>query len=216
VVINYKDQAYPDNVAVYDIERGSSKATKQFPWQTDTSIGKKSWGYIEGEENKSPNELIDMLIDIVSKNGNLLLNIGPKSDGSITKEQTDVLLAMGKWLDVNGEGIFGTRPWIVAEEGPTKAAEGTFAESKQINYTAKDIRFTAKNGVVYAFLLDIPIEKISILALSKMAGHGLVEKVELLGSAETIKWSQNKKALVIEPSKNYPFPDAVCYRITLK
>jgi alpha-L-fucosidase len=216
VVINYKDQAYPENVAVFDIERGSSKATKKFPWQTDTSIGKKSWGYIDGEENKTPNELIDVLIDIVSKNGNMLLNIGPKSDGTITKEQTDVLLAMGKWLDVNGEGIFGTRPWDVAEEGPTKAAEGTFAEFNQVNYTAKDVRFTAKNGVVYAFLLDVPVEKITITALSKMAGHGLIEKVELLGSAETIKWSQKKKALEIKPSNNYPSSDAVCYRITFK
>lgn len=216
VVLNYKDLAYPDCVAVYDIERGSSKATKKFPWQTDTSIGKKSWGYIDGEENKTPNELIDMLIDIVSKNGNMLLNIGPKSDGTITKEQTDVLLAIGTWLDMNGEGIYSTRPWEVAEEGPTHASEGSFAESKPITYTAKDIRFTAKNGAVYAFLLDIPVEKISIMALSKTAKHGSVEKVELLGSTETIKWSQKKNALEIEYSKNYPSSDAVCYRITFK
>ncbi len=116
VVLNYKDNAYPDSAAVYDIERGSSKATKKFPWQTDTSVGKKSWGYIEGEENKTSNELIDLLIDIVSKNGNLLLNIGPKADGTITNEQTNVLLAMGKWLAINGEGIYGTRPWDIVEE----------------------------------------------------------------------------------------------------
>jgi alpha-L-fucosidase len=201
---------------VYDIERGSRKATKKFPWQTDTSIGKKSWGYIDGEENKTPNELIDMLIDIVSKNGNMLLNIGPKSDGTITKEQTDVLLAIGKWLDINGEGIYSTRPWEVAEEGPTHASEGSFAESKPITYTAKDIRFTENKGVVYAFLLDIPVEKISIMSLSKTAKHGSVENVELLGSTETIKWSQKKNALEIGSSKNYPSSDAVCYRITFK
>ncbi|MGA7719690.1 MAG: alpha-L-fucosidase [Ignavibacteriaceae bacterium] len=216
VVINYKDEAYPDNVAVYDIERGSSRATKKFPWQTDTSIGKKSWGYIDGEENKSPGELIDLLIDIVSKNGNLLLNVGPKPDGTITQEQTNVLLSIGKWLDVNGEGIYGTRPWDVAEEGPTIAQDGTFAEFKPVNYTSKDIRFTTKNGFVYAFLLDIPIEKISIISLAKKAGHGVVGKVELLGSKETIKWSQNDNELQIEPSNNYPSAKAICYRISFK
>jgi alpha-L-fucosidase len=216
VVINYKDQAFPDCTAVYDIERGSSKATKKFPWQTDTSVGKKSWGYISDEENKTPNELIDILIDIVSKNGNMLLNIGPKSDGTITKEQTDVLLSIGKWLDINGEGIYGTRPWEIAEEGPTQAEEGSFAEFKPVQYTAKDIRFTARKGVVYAFLLDVPIEKVSISALSKMSGHGVVKNVELLGSSEKPKWSQNDKALEIVPSKNYPSSDAVCYRITFK
>ncbi len=83
VVLNYKNNAYPDNVAVYDIERGSSKATRKYPWQTDTSIGKKSWGWVSDEENKTANEIVDALIDIVSKNGNLLLNIGPKADGTI-------------------------------------------------------------------------------------------------------------------------------------
>lgn len=213
VVINFKDQAYPDCVAVYDIERGSSKAAKQLPWQTDTSIGKKSWGYIDGEDNKTPNELIDMLIDIVSKNGNMLLNIGPKSDGTITKEQTDVLLSVGTWLRINGEGIYGTRPWEVAEEGPTHASEGTFGESKPVHYTAKDIRFTSKNGVVYAFLLDVPQERVSIAALSTMAGRGVVAKVELLGSTESITWAQKNNALEIESSPHYPSSDAVCYRI---
>jgi len=214
VVINYKDDAFPDNVAVYDIERGSSKATKKYPWQTDTSVGKKSWGYIDGEDNKTPNELIDILIDIVSKNGNMLLNIGPKSDGTITLEQESVLLAIGKWLDINGEGIYGTRPWDVAEEGPTKASEGSFAEFKPVVYTAKDIRFTTKNGIVYAFLLDIPVEKILISSFSKTAGHGSIEKVELIGSNESIKWTQKENALEIEPSKSYQSSEAVCYRIT--
>ena len=216
VVINFKDQAFPDNTAVYDIERGSSKATKKYPWQTDTSVGKKSWGYIKDEENKTPNELIDILIDIVSKNGNLLLNIGPKPDGTITPEQTNVLLSIGKWLGINGEGIYGTRPWNVAEEGPTKASEGSFAEFKPVTYTSKDIRFTTKNGVVYAFLLDIPVEKISIASLSKNAGYGLIDKIELIGNAEKIYWSQNDNSLEIETSKNYPSSYAVCYKITFK
>jgi alpha-L-fucosidase len=205
VVINYKDQAYPDCVAVYDIERGSSKATKKFPWQTDTSIGKKSWGYIDGEENKTPNELIDMLIDIVSKNGNMLLNIGPKSDGTITKEQTDVLLSIGTWLDINGEGIYSTRPWEVAEEGPTHASEGSFAESKPVIIQRKTFASHQRTVLCMLFFWMFPVERVSIAALSTTAGHGVVERVELLGSTETITWSQKKNALEIGSSKALSF-----------
>jgi len=215
VVINYKYNSFPDNVAVYDIERGSSRASKKYPWQTDTSIGKKSWGYIDGEENKTPNELIDLLIDIVSKNGNMLLNVGPKADGTITPEQTAVLLAMGKWLNINGEGIYGTRPWDVAEEGVTQAADGAFSDGKPINYTAQDFRFTSKGNDVYVFCLDIPKDKkLIIKSLSLKSTNGKkISGIELLGSAEKIIWSQKQDALVIETSKAMPYEYAIGYKV---
>ena len=218
VVINYKNESYPKEAAVYDIERGSSKATKKQPWQTDTSIGKKSWGYIEGEENKTPNELVDALIDIVSKNGNLLLNIGPKADGTITQEQQDVLLAIGSWLDIHGEGIYGTRPWKVDGEGPTEnpSEEASFNEYKSKGYTSKDIRFTSKGDVVYAFVLDVPKEKIHITSLSGKSGNGTIAGIELLGSDEKVTWSQTSDGLSISPSKSYPSQSAVGYRILFK
>ena len=97
VVVNTK-LGYGNNIQVFDIERGKSDSILKFPWQTDTSIGKKSWGYIDGEENKTPNHIIDDLVDIVAKNGNLLLNIGPRPDGTITQEQQQVLLKIGDWL----------------------------------------------------------------------------------------------------------------------
>ena len=107
VVINTK-QGYPTNVQVWDMERGKSDKMMVFPWQTDTSVGKMSWSYIDGEENKTPEQIVHDLIDIVSKNGNLLLNIGPRADGTITEEQKSILLDIGKWLKVNGEAIYGT------------------------------------------------------------------------------------------------------------
>jgi alpha-L-fucosidase len=215
VVINYKNNAYPDNVAVYDIERGSSRATRKFPWQTDTSIGKKSWGWICDEENKTPNEIIDALIDIVSKNGNLLLNIGPKSDGTIPEEQVNVLLVIGEWLKVNGEGIYGSRPWDVAEEGPTVTAEGSFGDQKKVEYMAGDIRFTTRDGIVYAFLLDVPAtKKITIKSLSlKPDNSNKISSIELLGSAEKIKWIQKAGGLVIDTPKSIPCREAVGFKL---
>ncbi|OFY56577.1 MAG: hypothetical protein A2X22_10745 [Bacteroidetes bacterium GWF2_49_14] len=215
VVINYKNESYPESVAVYDIERGSSKATKKYPWQTDTSIGKRSWGYIDGEENKTPNSLIDDLIDIVSKNGNLLLNIGPKADGTIPQEQIDVLLEMGKWLDINGEGIYGTRPWKIAGEGPTENPDGGFGESKRSDYSAKDFRFTAKGNAVYMFCMDIPTDKKILVKALALTGDPAkpIKSITLMGSQEPVKWKQKADVLEITTPKTMPCGHAIGFRI---
>ena len=218
VVINYKDDAFPEGTAVYDIERGNSKATKKLPWQTDTSVGKKSWGYIEGEDNKNPNELIDELIDVVSKNGNLLLNIGPKADGTITAEQQAVLLGIGQWLKVNGEGIYGTRPWAVSGEGPTPPPDDKvlFNEYNNKGYSAQDLRFTQKGRVVYAFGLDVPKAATTIKSLALNGPNGRVASVTLLGSNEKLRWAQQADGLVVQLAKSYPTQHAVGYKITLR
>jgi alpha-L-fucosidase len=217
VVINYKNTSFPDGTAVYDIERGNSKATRKYPWQTDTSIGKHSWGYADGEENKTPNELIDALIDIVSKNGNMLLNIGPKPDGTITQEQQDVLLAIGKWLDINGEAIYGTRPWKISGEGPTENLDESiqFNEQKFTGYVAKDLRFTVKGNNLFLFVLDVPTETINSTLLSTLSKNGKVKSIELVGSSEKVVWTQKDKTLQIQPSKSYPTGMAVVYKILL-
>jgi alpha-L-fucosidase len=217
VVLNYKNESYPPSVAVYDIERGSSKATKKYPWQTDTSIGKKSWGYITDEENKTPNSLIDDLIDIVSKNGNLLLNIGPKPDGTIPEQQVSVLLEIGKWLKINGEGIYGTRPWKVAGEGPTENPDGGFGESKRSDYTDKDFRFTSKGNTVYLFCMDQPKDKkITIKSLGLNSDPSKpIKSVQLVGSTEILKWKQKTDYLEILTPKQMPCEHAVCFKIEL-
>jgi alpha-L-fucosidase len=173
---------------------------------------------VSDEENKTPDEIVDALIDIVSKNGNLLLNIGPKPDGTISPEQVNVLLGIGAWLKINGEAIYGTRPWVVAEEGPTVAAGGSFADQKPVVYTARDIRYTTKDSAVYAFCLDIPAEKkITMKALGLKANSSKkITKIELLGSQEKIKWTQQSDMLVISTPKEMPCREAICFKVSFQ
>ena len=144
--------------AVLDIERGKLKSVRQLPWQTDDAIGNQSWGYTKTIRLRIARYVVTNLIDIVSKNGNLLLNIGQRSDGTITDEETQVLLETGKWLDVNGAAIYGTRPWQIYGEGPTRSASGSFAD-QTVPFNAKDIRFTTKGDTLFVITLGLPAEK---------------------------------------------------------
>lgn len=215
VVINYKNVSYPDGTAVLDLERGKLAGIRQLPWQTDDAIGNHSWGFAAGNTFKNAQYVITNLIDIVSKNGNLLLNIGPRSDGTITDEETQTLLGTGKWLDVNGEAIYGTRPWKIFGEGPTESASGSFTDQKK-PFTAQDIRFTTKGDILYAISLGLPAANTIVKTLGLKAGNGTIAVVELVGSNEKISWSQQADGLTIKPSKTYPSENAVTYKISFK
>ena len=158
-VINFKDYAMQENSGVLDIERGQLSGIRPLYWQTDTSVSNRSWGYIENDTFKSPEFLVHQLVDIVSKNGNLLLNIGPRSDGTIPDEVQQVLREVGSWLKVNGDAIYGTRPWRVYGEGPTKVVEGAFHDTDIQSYTAEDFRFTSKGDTLFAIELSWPRKK---------------------------------------------------------
>jgi len=212
VVINTKF-GYGDNIQVFDIERGKSEKIRDFPWQTDTSIGKKSWGYIDGEENKTPNQIIDDLVDIVSKNGNLLLNIGPKPDGTISGGQIDVLLSIGGWLKTNGEAIYGTRPWLKATEGEVKGTSGAFSDNEESAYTAQDIRFTTKGDVLYAISLEWSNTGITIRSIDE---NLKVSNVTMLGSSEKLSWSQTSEGLKVHFPKEKPSEYAHAFKITFE
>jgi alpha-L-fucosidase len=202
VAINYKHKAFAEGSAVYDIERGQLSAPNPLFWQNDTSISKNSWGYIEGHEYKTAGDIIGDLVDIVSKNGALLLNIGPKPDGTIPQPEIEILLAIGRWLEVNGEAIYDTRPWKTFGEGPTEVPEGGFSDTKRAAYTAQDIRFTqGRDGALYAILLGWPGE--GTVWIRSLGGEA-VQSVALLGCAEPLEWRRETEGLVVQMPKERP------------
>ena len=220
-VINYKHDAFMFGCAVVDIERGQFADAKPFIWQTDTAVAKNSWCYTENNDYKSPREIICDLVDIVSKNGRLLLNIGPKADGTIPDEDKHILLEIGKWLSVNGEAIYGSAVWRYAAEGPTKVEEGQFADGNDKNYTSRDIRFTVNNGCLYATVLSYPengevcIESLREADASRLPlFHGILKDVDVLGFSEKPEFTRDEKGLHIKTNtvkSEYP----VVFKITI-
>ena len=213
VVVNTK-HGYPTNIQVGDVERGKLNEMRKYPWQTDTSVGKRSWGYVEGEENKTPDQIVHDLVDIVSKNGNLLLNIGPRPDGTITEGQKAVLLAIGKWLSVNGEAIYGTRCWIKSGEGDAKGTAGSFSDNEATPYTCQDIRFTTKGNDLYAIALNWG-KQILVKSLNKdVVGDAQILDVKMLGSDERIAWQQTDEGLVLTFPSVKPCEMAFSFKIS--
>jgi alpha-L-fucosidase len=213
-VINYKDYAMQDHSAVLDIERGQLGDLRPLPWQTDTSVSNKSWGYINNDTFKSPEFIVHQLVDIVSKNGNLLLNIGPRSDGTIPDEVQKVLLDVGAWLDVNGEAIYGTRPWRIYGEGPTRVAAGTFHDTDTANYKPEDFRFTTKGDTLYAIGLAWPADGEAIIhSLARTAGSEPVLSVELLGSNGKVQFVQRADGLHVSLPGQSPAKYAYVLRL---
>ncbi len=215
VTINYKHEAFPPTVATFDVERGALTDISPIYWQTDTAIGKCSWGYRTDNEYKSARQVICDLVDIVSKNGNLLINIGPRADGTITQEETEVLLTMGKWLETNGEGIYGTTFWKKFGEGKVNAKDGFFQDGDEKQFTNEDFRFTYKNGYLYVFQMR-PSITVRIKTLRKHNPHDyLIENVELLGSEEKIEFTRNEEYLEInlkaEPQNDLP----ICFKMEI-
>lgn len=192
--INYKYHAFPEGAAVFDVERGQLAGIRPRLWQNDTSVSKNSWGYVKNQDYKTAGEIVGDLIDVVSKNGALLLNIGPRPDGTIPDEEQTLLRQIGAWLAVNGEAIYGTRPWEIYGEGPTEVTEGAFTDTKRAAFTGEDIRFTQKNGTLYAIFLAWPGKMATVKSL---AGRR-VQSVSLLGNDGPLTFAQTTNGLTVQ------------------
>ena len=228
VAINFKHHAFPPGVGVYDVERGQLAEIRDEFWQTDTSAARNSWCYTGNNDYKRPADLVGDLVDIVSKNGALLLNVGPRADGIIPDEDVTILTAIGDWLLVYGEAIYGTRPWKLYGEGPTQVVEGSFKDTARERFTAADIRFTQRlnltDGItrqfIYATALAVPENRrMTITSLGRNAEHA---PADILGvSLVTGRWRGDNPldftwqdgALIVELPEHLPSEIAVSVRI---
>jgi alpha-L-fucosidase len=193
-VFNIKNVPEPVKRALVQAFDGIiSKQIEPYPWLMDTCIGE--WHYRRGIKYRSVTEMVHNLVDVVSKNGSFLLSIPMRGDGTIDQEEVKFLQAMGSWMAVNGEAIYGTRPWKV------------FGEDK--------VRFTRKGHVLYAFLLGVPTATVRIMSLGTSAKleEKPVSALTLLGSEDRIEWRQEADALRIAPSAKPPSEHAIAYRI---
>lgn len=213
VAINCKNEAFPEGTVVFDVERGQLSDIRPTLWQTDTSVSKNSWCYIEDHDYKDWTTILHDLIDIVSKNGTLLLNIGPKPDGTIPETEQVMLREIGRWLSVNGEAIYGTRPWQVYGEGPTQVIEGEFQDTKRAAFTSEDVRFTTKGDTLYAIVLGQPPEG-DVLIGSLGTAPQRINHVSLLGSDAPVEWSHTAQGLQVRVPTSEGLDPAFVLKIT--
>jgi alpha-L-fucosidase len=203
---------------IYDIENGISGGAQDIPWQTDTCIG--SWHYkrsrFEQNQYKTAQQVIHMLIDIVSKNGNLMLSIPVRGEGTIDELEVKILEGIASWIAPNGEGIYATRPFKVFGEGPSTTA--TVARDQLATYKTNDVRFTTKGDTLYAFVMVWPTGGKAVIKTLAKGGAAFpkdIGKVELLGVG-AVAFTHDAAGLTITLPDAKPNDYAYCFKITPK
>jgi alpha-L-fucosidase len=210
-VYNQKDRRQDIyRIGILDIERSQEPGIKPDPWQTDTCVG--DWFYNVKTIYKKPGHVIEILVDIIAKNGNLLLNIPQKPDGTIDDECTLILQEMAKWIRICGEGVYGTRPFRVSGEGHSRVVIDHFKEDR-VEWNSGDFRFTQKGNTVYAFQMRWPEDHRAVIRTLTPADK--VESVQLLGVGE-VPFEQPYGALIVSLPDRQPTPYVNCLAIELK
>ncbi len=205
-------------IALLDVERGVVDGIWPRPWQTDTCIG--DWHYKRGIKYKTPKTVIDLLVDIVSRNGNLLLNFPLPASGMLDLEELNVLAGITAWMKVNNEAIHATRPWKIYGLSPVETIKpeekAMFNEEKRKDLTAADVRFTTKGDTLYAFVMGWPDYQAVIkpLALDTELRVGKIQNVELVGFDGKLEWKQDQNGLTIMTPPKKPSDYAVAFKIT--
>lgn len=203
-IVNYKHDGIPYMVAVRDMERGQFAGIQQDYWQCCTSSARNSWSYTVNNSYKEPKEVIQTFVDVISKNGNLLLNSGPKADGSIPTEEFELFTKVGDWARANEEAIFGSTTWKTFGEGDTNTSGGNFSEANELKYKKYDIRFTRKKNSIYAFIMNPEFENefdIRSMAISKgvLTFHAVIKNVTAITpSVKVIDYKRDRNCLRIK------------------
>jgi alpha-L-fucosidase len=228
--ITYKQEDFPQGIGVYDIECGRFAESKPYVWQTDDRLEDNiTWCIVQEPRYKPAELVIHHLCDVVAKNGNLLLNVGPKTDGSFHPDALKELYAVGSWLKVNGEAIYGTRPFDVADEGPSKVkdenydvdrinkqlVEGIAGNIRNGVFTHQDFRFTQKDGAVYAIAMGWPEDqKLSIRTLRLGGPVNEIHSVKLLGAEKPLNFKRTETALEVELPPERPCRYAYAIKVS--
>ncbi len=217
VAVFYKWGALFDGCGIFDVERGQINGVSQKLWQNDTAIAKNSWGYTKNNKFKSSAEILRNMIEVFAKNGCFMLNVGPKADGTICAEEKKVLTEIGKWLETNGDAVYGSYPFEVCAFEGRKRKNGSFKENKK--YFPNDYCFTVKPGKIYVFpMTEKAVKTLKIKSLRKANENGIrykIRRIHVLGCEEDLKFEQNEKYLIVDLAQktDNTMPLCVCVEV---
>jgi len=216
-IITYKENDFAPGSGLPDHEAGQLAEKASFVWQTDDVLDWDSWAYLRKPNYKSAGRVIHQLIDVVSKNGNLLLDVGPRPDGTIPDEVVARLRAIGSWLSINGEGIYSTRPWEQRfGEGPTRVKEGMYVADHNVDFTAHDLRFTTRGNALYVHVMGSPGKTVLVSSVKRDTAlpTGSLRKAHLLGTDGELEWQWTPDGLLLHIPDHRPSEDALVVRLT--